>query len=401
MEIIETVKLSNGTAQIKNNFQFVEFVKSGITNRNRIVNIFELKKSNYEETIDSYMSMFLFNETFKKHVEEKKTVRGYNGEITFNNIYVDFDCEDNIEDAKEDLIHFIQYGLGEWLSEDEFKQLGIFFSGGKGFHLAISKKFFTNIRPSLDLNKRVKAFVENVAGIVNEKNIELKTIDYKIYNKDRILRLPNTINSKTGLYKIPLSYEELCNYTIDEIKDLAKSKREIVLDKNIIPNELLTEVFNSVKIEKDYQKSKSNTGAKTNLFDPVEKGDRDETLFKLARRMLNKGLSENEALFIIDNVNQRYLPLLEEDQVNKILKSAMKYENNSKEIDRSDFMNFEDRKKNYLEYVQDTANKKIDIGFKLIDEKLRGIRPGNVLTLLAQTGIGKERNNPKHTSKIH
>jgi replicative DNA helicase len=82
---------------------------------------------------------------------------------------------------------------------------------------------------------------------------------------------------------------------------------------------------------------------------------------------------------------------LPEIEIANVVKSAFKNDLgiNNRELERSDFMNFDDRKKVYSEYIKDIENKKIDIGFELIDQKIRGIRPGNILTLLAETSAGK------------
>ena len=46
-----------------------------------------------------------------------------------------------------------------------------------------------------------------------------------IYNNYSLIRLPNTWNRKSKLYKIPLSIDEITNMNIDEIKFLAKKPR--------------------------------------------------------------------------------------------------------------------------------------------------------------------------------
>jgi len=392
MENLTAEIKTNGAVKTKNDFCFVEFVIGSIKNRNKVININEIKKEDYEGLTDCYISQYLFSEDFLKFSKNNKSVSGYQGSIDFQYIYLDFDNKENPEIARTDLYYFINYGLSEYLNSDELNQLRIYFSGSKGFHLAIPKRFFTNIKPSKDLHLRARAFVKLLVSLANEgSNENITSIDYSIYkSSNRIFRLNNTINSKTGLYKIGITYDELCNSTIDGIKRFAENKRYIDYDNNIKPNESLTELFNSVKIETN------NEGKKEKFCgDIFEQGitdfNRNDKAFQLAKHWQNKGLNNNDIENIVSYWNNNNSEPLPEDEIQTILKSALKNNNglNNREIDRSDFMNFDDRKKNYSDYIKDIENKKIEIGFKLIDDKIRGIRPGNVLTLLAETGIGK------------
>ena len=87
----------------------------------------------------------------------------------------------------------------------QFKELGveenklqIFFSGNKGFHLIIPAELF-GIKPSKNLNKIYRKMAKSFC-----EKIQNKTLDLGIYDRRRLLRIPNSINSKANLYKIPL-----------------------------------------------------------------------------------------------------------------------------------------------------------------------------------------------------
>lgn len=381
--------ITNGATQT-NKFQFSELVLNGFYNRGNIVNALKLNKGDYEGKKDSAISMFSFTEDYFKYtVEHNNSVSGYNGVHSFIYLYVDFDFGADISKVREDVVNFITYGLSNFLDEKEFSSLRIYYSGSKGFHLAIPRRFFTSIKPSRDLCFRAEAFVKHIAELTGGETTAINSIDYGQYkNCTLLIRLPNTINTKTGLYKIPLSYAELCNFTIDEIKEKAKRKREIEYSNNVIvPNEALTEKFNEVKIgSAEKIKHIISNGY---LLKPVE-SERNNHAYTIALHYAKLGDKEENILNILNDWNSKNQEPLPEDEIKSCLKSAIKKAGmSSKEIDRTCFMNFEDRKNNYADYIKDISNKKIDIGFKLIDEKLRGLRPGNVLTLLAETGIGK------------
>jgi len=390
---METITQTNGAVQTKNKFQFSELVVDGFNKRGKIVNASQLNKREYEDKEDSAISMFSFTEDYSKYAEEhNNSVKGYSGVHSFIYLYVDFDCGDDIdiEKAREDVVNFITYGLSNFLDEKEFSSLRIYYSGSKGFHLAIPRRFFTSIKPSRDLCLRAAAFVKHIAGLTADETTSIDSIDYGQYkNCTLLIRLPNTINTKTGLYKIPLTYDGLCNHTIDEIKELAKQKREVEYSNDIVPNEALTEKFNDVKFGNEIAEKTKHIISNGYLLKPVEE-KRNNHAYLIARHYAELGDKEENILNILNDWNSKNQEPLPENEIKSCLNSAIKKAGmSSKEIDRTDFMNFEDRKKIYSEYIKDIANKKIDIGFKLIDDKLRGIRPGNVLTLLAETGIGK------------
>ena len=52
----------------------------------------------------------------------------------------------------------------------------------------------------------------------------ITALDCGIYQHNRLLRLPNTINSKSGLYDIALAWEELRDYGIETIKEMARHR---------------------------------------------------------------------------------------------------------------------------------------------------------------------------------
>ena len=379
------------TIRVQHIYNFVEFAVNRYRS-NTIYDLSEIKKSDYEDKPDCYISMFRYPEAFKNHTAITKSVSGYGGLISLDYIYVDFDCLENIEQAKQDLQNFIQYGLGIFLEFEDFEKLRISFSGAKGFTLAIPKSFIGYIEPCNNLNLKVKSFVKNLSELVrDETSIIIYTIDFQIYDKVRVIRLNNTINSKSGLYKIPLLHSELINFTLDEIKELAKQKRYIKYSNEIETNEQLSEIFNK---EPEPEATKINCEDVTeDLFKPTSEGNRNNRAFEIASRLHyhNNPTSYIRSVLTLWN-NTLPIPLADKE-IESILNSVNKYEPKNKTVSnnpqRNDFLNFEDREREYKKYIAELSHKKVYTGFHTIDEKLRGIRPGNVVVLLAQTGIGK------------
>jgi len=380
------------TIQAQHIYNFVEYAVNKYRS-NLVYKLNDIKQSEYEDKTDCYISMFRYPAEFKNHVEITKSVAGYGGLIGLDFIYIDFDCIENIDQAKQDLQNFIQYGLGLFLQFEDFEKLRISFSGAKGFTLAIPKSFIGNADPCNNMNLKVKNFVKNLSELVrDETSIILYTIDFQIYDKVRVIRLNNTINSKSGLYKIPLLHSELINLTIDEIKELAKQKRYVKYDNDIPVNEQLKEIFEQ-EPETEPAKEINCDEIPNDLFKPVSEGNRNNQAFEIASRLRfhnNPTSYIRSALNMWNNTLSLPLP---EKELETIISSVNKYDAKDKTVseslDRNSFLNFEDRENEYKKYIAELSHKKINTGFHTIDAKLRGIRPGNVVVLLAQTGIGK------------
>lgn len=372
-------------------YNFVEYAVNTYRS-NKVFSIQEIKKSEYEGKTDCYLSMFRYPKTFYDHVGITKSVSGYGGLISFDHIYLDFDCAENINQAKQDLEIFIRYGLGIFVDYEDLEKLRVSFSGSKGFTLAIPKSFIGNIKPCENMNLKVKGFIKHLCELVKDETGSVPyTIDFQIYDKVRVIRLNNTINSKSGLYKIPMLYSELIAFTMDEILELAKQKRYIEYSNEITANEQLAEIFESISIEQERKPEINFNDIDNELFSIVNIGNRNNKAFEIASRLRYHNLPFAYIRGFLEMWNSRITDPLPAEEIDTIIKSVGKYEPHvtNNVIDRNSFANFQDRETEYKKYISELSHKKINTGFDTIDKKLRGIRPGNIFTILAQTGIGK------------
>ncbi|MDQ1318731.1 MAG: hypothetical protein QG588_2393, partial [Candidatus Poribacteria bacterium] len=112
--------------------------------------------------------------------------------------YLDFDSslpEYSLNDARKFVTHIMElYGI---------ENIHAWFSGNKGFHITIDQRIFGAVGDS-KLTYHWRYLAEYFA-----KTLELNTLDKTVYTVPRMWRIENTINSKSGLYKIPLSLYEL------------------------------------------------------------------------------------------------------------------------------------------------------------------------------------------------
>ena len=131
--------------------------------------------------------------------------------------YLDIDCENQLERAFSEtlgacnlLIEHI--GIGP-------DCLDIYFSGAKGFHVIVPLEVFG--QPTYH---NIMAIWLGLAKRLAKEDI--KHIDLAVYQSSRVLRLPNSINSKTGLYKVPLEFKELRDLGLGYVLEIARSPRE-------------------------------------------------------------------------------------------------------------------------------------------------------------------------------
>lgn len=147
----------------------------------------------------------------------------------------DFDCEKHktprakgIEIARLETASVISWFTREFDLNPAHIQC--WFTGNKGFHIVIRPEVF-KVRPHMHLTYIAK----NVAVELSEQ-LKLKTLDLSVYTISRQWRIPNTVNAKSGLYKIELTGDEVGRMTGEQIVALAKEPRTDINEDMFLPN---------------------------------------------------------------------------------------------------------------------------------------------------------------------
>jgi hypothetical protein len=133
---------------------------------------------------------------------------------------LDFDDAEKPERARKEALATVKF-LIDFYDVKE-KDISVCFSGNKGFHVFVNHAVL-NVEPHVFLPQIFKS----MARELTQKH-GLKTLDLQIYDRRRLIRLPNTRHQKSGLYKIPLTVSELQTLNIDQIRALAVKPREHV-----------------------------------------------------------------------------------------------------------------------------------------------------------------------------
>lgn len=242
------------------------------------------------------------------------TLYSYNKETQddselYGPFYLDLDIDDienkdNFDKIKKDLMLTIttlkmRYGIDE-------DMMNIYFSGSKGFHIYIPPTVF-GIKRRKDLNVIYKAIATSI------KNYTLyKTVDTKIYDNKRLIRLVGSKHGKTGLYKVEVELDFIKDLKdFDKLKEYASSKREKI-NKDIKQGkiDLAEKRFNNIinNLYKNKKEHKTVTIKKIDklpdcilwiLENGFEKGSRNNTVVVLASSLLQNGNSIEDTKDII------------------------------------------------------------------------------------------------------
>ena len=106
----------------------------------------------------------------------------------------------------------------ETLCSDMGRHVQLYFSGKKGFHIGIPAPLI-GLEPSSDFPSICRELAVRLARDTG--------IDLSIYSHNRLLRIQNTLHTGSGLFKVRLTYEELAEFSVEGIRELAITPRGV------------------------------------------------------------------------------------------------------------------------------------------------------------------------------
>ncbi|MBZ0182359.1 MAG: primase C-terminal domain-containing protein [Melioribacteraceae bacterium] len=285
------------------------------------------------EKEELYCSHFLHSEELSQFLEKnrketgKPSIGGYDGEISSDKIVIDIDSAD-LEMAHKDAKVLTDYLAKEYdLNPTEYE---INFSGSKGFHIRIPAENFGGFIPSDTLNDKIKSIAFTLA-----KPIE---IDPLIYSKTSFVRVVNTLNKKSGLYAVPLTFEEFSKLSMVEIKELAKAPREIekIDCERIQPNPKLVQLKEKVEVQPEFSsddedpkesdgKGKKKSKKKHKIKKQAQTGERHATILNLIGKLIDSSLSDEEIIMLAELWNKQNDPPLDDERLEKEINGAFDF----------------------------------------------------------------------------
>jgi len=217
---------------------YTEVALGSPSNRGKIIPVTDITKyielANNQKHQELYVSYYRFDEEIIEHQKKYNTLKGFDGKAYINQIVLDIDkgdsSDEEILDKTKEFVNDMCYGM------DIPESHVIPWFSGSGYHITLPNIY--QFEPGVDLPRVVK-------------NTLLKHFPLadNIYDKTRLIRCGYTINKKTDLIKIPLTMDELFNYTAKEIHQLASNKgslKSILRKVNIVPVEIKTRIMSPI-----------------------------------------------------------------------------------------------------------------------------------------------------------
>ena len=297
---------------------YIEIAIDSPRNRGFIIKEEELAEyiGKYGKTQPIYRSVYRYPEEILAYVEKEKSTRMYCGVHDISPIPIDIDKGDNtnihtLEIFRALLLELMEEGLGE----DNFQ--GYF--SGTGYHIDIHKDCF-GFESSAELPYILKGTLEKTSAL----------IDLSIYKRTALYRCIYSLNTKSGLYKIPLSFNEIFHLKPEEILELAKTQREFVLEKKSGDGELAHLIIKEVPSIKQSR----------NITEPIKiatciqkmynqgpiTGERNNTVLRISSHFRRCGIPSSACKAALLEWNKNSLePNLVEEKVEYVYNSNYKY----------------------------------------------------------------------------
>lgn len=252
------------------------------------------------------------------------------------NLYIDFDVTDidnNFWMIRNDAIKVVSI-LGAIFGIDK-DMIQLYFSGNKGIHIVVPAETI-GIHPHPQLNMVFKKVAEDMNKLTKHN-----TVDTRIYDKVRLFRVPNSIHPKTGLYKIPITFDELRDLPIDDMQKLAERPRKpIPVRKQYLTqaNRMYQSYIKAYEEEERRIAARKKSGKRSSLNfmppciehiinNPVPDGKRNNTTAVLASYFMQRGIKEEEAIDRIFAWNQEQCqPPQPESEIEKTIASIFRRE---------------------------------------------------------------------------
>lgn len=334
---------------------------------------------------ECYTTFFLYDRQILEHMKRnvrngRGSVAGYRGKVWAPFFVMDIDSE-SLKEALEVSRQIVTYFLKRWDISQE--SLLVYFSGSAGFHIVLDTRIFGKIEPSENLDL---VFAETRMQIARRAKVKKReAVDCTIKDKLRLFRLVNTINAKSGLYKVQLTLEELFESDIEDIRYKARKPQPIYFtdatalvstENNVGGSEEAKDIFQyalrqiknrkSTRVKIDYSlkdtedPSKVLCKAREKIWNShVRKGSRNNVAVRLIAQFRLSGFSKEKALKLIVSWNEKNcvdLPLEELlKSVESVYGSTYSYGCNDEILKK--FCPFRDRSKckDYRSFIENTS----------------------------------------------
>jgi len=345
-----------------------------------------------------YKSLYLYDQEGLEYFKLRRTLKDFLGKRYINDVLIDIDKGQNTNEYTLNKTRGVLFELEE-LGVQE-KSCHIYFSG-TGYHLIISGELFNFPEGNKDLPFIVKETMNNL----------LSEIDLAVYNRTSIYRCSNTINQKSSLYKIQLTYDEINHLKYEDIHLLAKEQRFLdcnpvwgdgELEKHVITN------IPKIRVMQSSVEPRNIVPCVQKMYQlGPEEGNRNNTMMRIASHFFRHGIPSSAAKAALLEWNQGQLMddvILQkvEDTYRGGYKYGCKDQLMAKHCQpyciyykRKDYLidvkNSEELQSDLAERIEtDFSGRTIDLAKLLgVPNKDVTIYPGELVTIFGSTGANK------------
>jgi hypothetical protein len=378
--------------------KYIELAIGSVSNRAYAIRPEHINKY-IKPNQELYRSLFILDESAFEHFRDKGSIKSYKGTYALNSIIFDIDRGKKTgEDTKQRALSFYDTLLEQGLEDD---QIHIWFSG-RGFHIEIPNLY--GFKPSENLPYQVKMTIDSHFG---------KLVD-NIYDKGRLIRVGYTINMKSELYKLPLSWQMLNDMSYQEICEYCQTQKQNYnhepFDKEQVT--IWEDKVLDVKEFKEDNTDVSNTNLNAHvtciqkMWKSDKEGERHITLLRMANGWRRMGILKEGAI----KMSEYNIPSLDHNEILKIIDDVYAWEHNGYSCSDTIMEKYCDpickfyKRKNYgLEVlnVKELSNKLRDFVLMDMDSNCFNLKdyyplpnnyrflPGELAILLGDTKLGK------------
>jgi hypothetical protein len=158
------------------------------------------------EDRESFLSHYVFGPELQQYfISNQHSVKGFVGPCRADWLLWDIDRDGDLDAALTDTCRLTAF-IQEHYRADPI----VWFSGSKGFHVAV--ELIHRPPPAVGFHRTARTFAENLAARAGVR------IDTNIYDIAHLIRLPNTRHPKTGLFKRRIDADDLFQIGIDGIR---------------------------------------------------------------------------------------------------------------------------------------------------------------------------------------
>lgn len=379
-----------------------------------------------------YTSVGLYSQEQVDKALQSKSTTGIH-DIVSDRLIWDFDNKKDIELARKDTVEIVSRIKKSFNAKSE--NIEICFSGRKGFSVEVP------VNKLIPTNK-YKFITSNISH-------GLKTVDSSLFVPYFLIRVPCTKHHESGLFKTPLTEDELNFLSIDDIKEKARTKPRFATKPtvvqipkefdNITEEEIISKVETTEVLEiKDLKFDRRPPGLSKCKYSILqgffEEGNRTKPLLSLAAELKHLNYDKNITKKMLESaaelqssrfkckqftsyeigniVNQVYAPSWKGGTLScKTNPDAQKYceglgdfscaSQEAEEKKKAPFIKPQDIHERFIDYAQNIEKYTIRTGIPELDGNIR-LTIGMAVAILGAASSGKTSvslNILKNTSK--